>query len=136
MAPTDGRKVHRVMVIDDDDLDRYIITRSFQSLGDDVELIEVADATKAADTIRLSRPDLALLDMQMPGATGLDVLDALAADTLQSDPRPRVLMLSSSTRDIDRVTALKKGALAYHVKPATLDGFKVLAEHIKSTYLM
>ena len=136
MTPAQERKGFRVIIVDDDDLDRYIIARSFLSLADPVELIEVADATTAADAIRINQPDITLLDMQMPGATGFDVLDALVGGSATTDPRPPVLMLSSSTRDVDRQTALEKGAVAYHVKPATLDGFKELAEHIRSTYLM
>ncbi|MGD1886751.1 MAG: hypothetical protein ACFB01_06460, partial [Cohaesibacteraceae bacterium] len=77
MTPAQERKGFRVIIVDDDDLDRIIIARSFLSLADPVELIEVADATPAADAIRINHPDITLLAMQMPGATGFAVLAAL-----------------------------------------------------------
>ena len=125
-----------VLIVDDDELDRFVIARSFKALCDDLELIEVSDSTTAVDAIQTHQPDLTLLDLQMPGMTGIDVLEALSSDASQSNaPRP-ILMLSSSTRTIDRDQAIQKGATAYHVKPATMNGFKELAEHVRSTYLM
>jgi len=125
----------RVLVIDDDELDRFVIRRSFNALGTPVELIEVADSRQAVDAITTHQPDVTLLDIQMPNMDGFDVLDELGKLAEESSATRCVMMLSSSSRQDDRQRALKLGATDYRTKPSTLNDYIKLAEDIRQTYL-
>lgn len=126
----------RVLVVDDDELDRFVIRRSFNALGMPVELIEIADSRQAVDAIDRHEPDVTLLDIQMPNMNGFDVLTALRRKhrTSPAEPRP-VMMLSSSSQQADREKALALGATEYRTKPSTLNDYIRLAEDIRETYL-
>jgi CheY-like chemotaxis protein len=126
----------RVLVVDDDELDRFVIRRSFNALGMPVELIEIADSRQAVDAIDRHEPDVTLLDIQMPNMNGFDVLTALRRKhrTSPAEPHP-VMMLSSSSQQADREKALALGATEYRTKPSTLNDYIRLAEDIRETYL-
>jgi CheY-like chemotaxis protein len=126
----------RVLVVDDDELDRFVIRRSFNALGMPVELIEIADSRQAVDAIDRHEPDVTLLDIQMPNMNGFDVLTALRRKhrTSPAEPHP-VMMLSSSSQQADREKALALGATDYRTKPSTLNDYIRLAEDIRETYL-
>ena len=78
-----------------------------------VEVVgEAASGLEAIDLVRRERPDLLLLDVQMPGATGLEALEALAAD---GPPLPDVVFVTAY--DHHAVRAFELHALDYVVKP-------------------
>ena len=70
-----------------------------------------ADGETALERIRALRPDLVLMDIQMPGLTGLQVLRALAAD----GPYPAVIF--TTAYDEHAVTAFELHAVDYLLKP-------------------
>src|SRR4051794_8319523 len=83
----------------------------------------VLPAPSASDALRLCRynhPDLLLLDLALPDASGLDVLREIrSADGVESryDPRLPVIVLSGRGADTDRVRGLDSGADDYVTKP-------------------
>jgi DNA-binding response OmpR family regulator len=83
----------------------------------------VMPAPSASDALRLCRynhPDLLLLDLTLPDASGLDVLREIReADGIDSrfDPRLPVIVLTGRSGDTDRVRGLDSGADDYVVKP-------------------
>jgi len=83
----------------------------------------VMPAPSASDALRLCRynhPDLLLLDLSLPDASGLDVLREIReADGIDSrfDPRLPVIVLTGRSADTDRVRGLDSGADDYVVKP-------------------
>jgi DNA-binding response OmpR family regulator len=87
----------------------------------------VLPAPTAADALRFCRynkPDLLLLDLTLPDASGLDVLREIRrADGVQSrfDPRLPVIVLSGRSAITDRVRGLEAGADDYLVKPFSPD---------------
>jgi len=87
----------------------------------------VLPAPSAADALRFCRynkPDLLLLDLSLPDASGLDVLREIRrADGVQSrfDPRLPVIVLSGRSAITDRVRGLEAGADDYLVKPFSPD---------------
>ena len=122
----------RVLVVDDDELDRFVIRRSFKALRTPVDVIEVDDPRKATDAIRELRPDITLLDIQMPRMSGFEVLEALRErDDMAGG---RIMMLSSSAREHDRKRAFSLGVTDYRTKPSTLDDYIRLAEDIHAAY--
>jgi two-component system, OmpR family, phosphate regulon response regulator PhoB len=84
----------------------------------------VMPAPSASDALRLCRynhPDLLLLDLSLPDASGLDVLREIReADGVGSrfDPRLPVIILTGRSSDHDRVRGLDSGADDYVVKPS------------------
>src|SRR6476469_7802519 len=83
----------------------------------------VMPAPSASDALRLCRynhPDLLLLDLSLPDASGLDVLREIReADGIDSrfDPRLPVIVLTGRSGDTDRVRGLDSGADDYVIKP-------------------
>lgn len=93
--------------------DHEVVRRGLrQMLGEELEGAEFGEAGSVAETLEQLRRepwDLLVLDIHMPGRSGLDVLGEL-----QGDPRaPRVLVLSMAPEELYAVRALKKGAAAY-----------------------
>ncbi len=78
-------------------------------------ILEAYDGVRALDMARASRPDLALLDVQMPGLSGLEVCRRLrqASETA----RMRIVMLSAAGQQQDRARGLAAGADEYLTKP-------------------
>lgn len=100
---------HRVMIVDDHALLRMGIARIF---ADTVDIKVVADGDSYNDVMRAAESpgfDLLLLDLDMPGRSGIDVLKLFKKDY----PRIPVLILSMYPEDQYAVRALKAGAAGY-----------------------
>jgi DNA-binding response OmpR family regulator len=112
------REIASVVVCEDD-------TATLELLCDNLlaDRYGVLPAPSASDALRLCRykqPDLMLLDLTLPDASGLDVLQEIReADGVVSrfDPRLPVIVLSGRGADADRVRGLEFGADDYIVKP-------------------
>ncbi len=70
----------RILVVDDDDVDRMAVRRALRASGIDADVTEAEDATTALDRVQSSRYDCALFDFRMPGSDGLELLRRLRAD--------------------------------------------------------
>jgi two-component system nitrate/nitrite response regulator NarL len=115
MNPTSHAPVKslRVIVADDHALYRESIIRTLRAAGETV-VAEGADGASALALIRRHRPDVALVDLRMPGLDGIDVVAALARD----GPGVPVVLLSAFD-DAPLVRAgLQAGAAAYVTKDA------------------
>jgi DNA-binding NarL/FixJ family response regulator len=106
-----------VCLVDDQTLVRQGI-RSLLELSDSIRVIaEAGDGIQAVETIPRVKPDVVLLDMRMPGMSGLDVLNALAtAGTL-----PPTIILTTFDDDQLVLAGLKAGARGYLLKDVSLD---------------
>jgi two-component system, OmpR family, response regulator MtrA len=103
----------RIVVADDDADIRDLI--SFKLQQDGHEVIAVGDGAAAVETCRREVPDLAVLDVTMPGMGGLDVVRALRLDpSLAEVP---VILLTAHTRKSDIERGLTAGADDYLAKP-------------------
>jgi two-component system phosphate regulon response regulator PhoB len=100
----------RVLVVDDSTEAREAVRRALQREGFDVE--QAADGPAALETMARRAPDLVLLDLAMPGMSGLEVLVRLR----QTSTLP-VIVLSGRDDENVRVAALDMGADDYVVKP-------------------
>jgi two-component system nitrate/nitrite response regulator NarL len=78
---------------------------------------EAEDGRRALEDLRRLRPDVAVLDVKMPGLEGHAVLNAVIRDALPT----RVVLLSATVDDDEADAALHKGASAYLSKEATRD---------------
>ncbi|MBV6657862.1 MAG: response regulator [Devosiaceae bacterium] len=122
-----------VVLVDDDPLDRQVMARTLKELDVDLELIEVGDPLSAIQTIEGQSPDLTLLDIRMPIMDGFEILQTWKSR--QTNGAAPVLILSSSAFEGDQVRARELGADGYYTKPASLSGYRSLAEDLKHTYL-
>ena len=73
----------KVIVVDDDDVDRMAVRRSLKASGIDADVTEAADAETALACLKESRFDCALCDFRMPGSDGLELLRRLRAEGFQ-----------------------------------------------------
>jgi two-component system alkaline phosphatase synthesis response regulator PhoP len=86
---------------------------------EDYEVITVQDGNKALDAYRKSRPDLVILDVMLPGMSGLDVCQAIRSENEQVP----ILFLTAKGTSYDKVYGLKIGADDYLTKPFDLEEF-------------
>jgi CheY-like chemotaxis protein len=104
----------RVLVADDEDDIRALVGVAVRRAG--CELVaSVADGESALTSARVELPDLAVLDVSMPGRTGLEVCAALRQDP--STAAVRILLLSAGASPDDVARGLAVGADAYLPKP-------------------
>ena len=100
----------RVLVVDDEEPIRDLVSRYLAREG--LGVLTAADGDDALETVRRERPDVVVLDLNLPGLAGLEVCRRLR---VFSDAY--VLMLTARGEEIDRVVGLSVGADDYLVKP-------------------
>lgn len=105
----------KVLIIDDE----VKLTRSlsFALKHANIETIEAHDGYTGCQLVANNTPDIVLLDVRMPGRSGLEVLEWLA----QEHPDIPVIMMSAFDDTKDAVTAMKMGAVDYVSKPFDVD---------------
>lgn len=119
-APIDGAiggatgEPIRVMVVDDHPMWRDAVERDLQGAGFEVVGV-AADGHQAIARFPAARPQVVVLDLQIPGPSGVEVTSAVLAQ----DPSARVLILSASGEHGDVLEAVKAGAAGYLVKSAS-----------------
>jgi CheY-like chemotaxis protein len=116
----------RICLIDDDPDHVLIITRAIREHGDESTIHAASDGDEALAWLRSAEtlPDLVLLDINMPGLSGFDVLEALKADQrLKIVP---VVMLTSSDASADVARAYELGASGYISKPSYLHDLRAV----------
>lgn len=86
----------------------------------------VGDGLAALAAIRQQQPDLVLMDIQMPGLTGLQVLRALAED----GPRPGPAVIFTTAYDEHALTAFELHAVDYLLKPFSRERFDEAVQHV------
>jgi DNA-binding response OmpR family regulator len=104
----------RVLVADDEDDIRDLVCLAVAKAGCTV-VRSLADGAEALATARAELPELVVLDVSMPGATGLQVCEALRSDPATAGLRILLLSAGASSEDIAR--GLAAGADAYLPKP-------------------
>ncbi len=109
-----SRKI-RVLVVDDDEVLRGLIADQIARMGFDSS--RAASGEEALDAISKRDFDVVLLDIRMPGLSGLDTL----REVRKLEDPPEVIMLTADTSLGTGIEAMRLGAYDYLTKPATLD---------------
>jgi DNA-binding NarL/FixJ family response regulator len=105
-----------VMLVDDQNLVRKGV-RSLLELSEEIEVIaEAADGAEAIKTIPEVKPDVVLLDMRMPGKSGLDVLRELS----EAGSLPPTIILTTFDDDELLLAGIKAGAKGFLLKDVAL----------------
>lgn len=101
----------RVLVADDDATVLVLVRAAVENFG--MECLTATNGTSAIEEIRRARPDAAILDVNMPGMDGYEVLSAIRGEALPA----RVLLLTARQQETDVIRAFTLGADDYVVKP-------------------
>jgi CheY-like chemotaxis protein len=102
-----------VLICDDEEVMRALVRAVLE--GEDYAIAEARDGDESLELIRRLRPDLVILDMMMPGRSGLEVLKEIRGDPeLAGTP---VIMLTARAQASDREAVSRAGADRYLPKP-------------------
>ena len=107
------------LLVDDDEVFRTRLAKALQSRG--LTAHGVGDGAAALDWLNANSVDAAILDMRMPGASGLDLVPQLTA----MRPDIRIVVLTGYGSIATAVEAVRRGAINYLTKP--LDTDQILA---------
>src|SRR5688572_4038720 len=113
MRKKEMRMLPVVLIADDEASLRLLVRATIAS--DAYTLVEAADGDAAWQLVQEHRPAVALLDVQMPGRSGLEIARAIKADPALEGTH--VIMLTAQTQGRDVAAGLAAGADAYLTKP-------------------
>ena len=105
----------RVLVAEDDENARALLVDLLRELGHDV-VAEVGTGEQAIVSARTARPDVVLLDVHMPGQSGIQAAEAIAHEV---DEAAVVLLTGDSTLSLSDRDAAATSAIAFLAKPAS-----------------
>ena len=105
----------RVLIVDDDDLIATMLARGLGASGYTTRI--ASDPAIVLDEVRSFQPHVALLDVNLPGKSGIDLLQELQGLAAA----PQVVMLTADDSAETAVQAMKLGATDYLTKPFNLD---------------
>ena len=121
-----GQKI--ILSVEDDQAAFHLMTVGFNEVGGDFQLYHVEDGREALHFLRRSgrypnapKPNLVLLNLNLPRITGLEVLQEVKNDPMIQDIP--VVIFSSSDMDKDKAKCLAIGARKFITKPVGLDDF-------------
>lgn len=115
----------RLIVVDDVPLFRAGLTSALQGAGYDV-VGEAADGESAVAVAEIEQPDIVLLDVLMPGMSGIDALAKIQAVA----PEAAIVLLTGSESEEDLLEAVRLGARGYIVKDMPFDQLVVSINQI------
>ena len=119
----------RLLIVDDEEAARYGMRRALQTFGGDIAEAENAEAARAL--MRETKFDLLLLDVNLPGISGLEFLNELQRESQENKTQaPLVIIITAHGSERLAVQAVKSGAYDYLSKPFELDDLRADARHL------
>jgi two-component system nitrogen regulation response regulator GlnG len=116
--------INNILVADDEESMRWVLSKALKKKGFNVDLAR--DGDEALRMIKSSDYDLAILDIKMPGLSGLELLDRVRE--LKSDLLVVIMTAEASMKNA--VEAMKRGAYDYLTKPFDLDVIDAIIEKV------
>jgi DNA-binding NarL/FixJ family response regulator len=104
----------RILCVDDHTMIRKGLATVLEQESDMEVVANAADATEAIAKYRKHRPDITLMDLQLPGMSGFDAIKAIR----EEDPKAKIIVLTMYRGEADVARARSTGAAAYLVKNA------------------
>jgi chemotaxis family two-component system response regulator Rcp1 len=129
-------KSAQILLVEDNEGDALLTREALKDSKLHIELDRVCNGVEALSYLRregeyhsADRPDLILLDLNMPKMDGRQLLDILKNDPdLKSIP---VVVLTTSAAEMDIVKSYELQASCYITKPVDFDQFKIILDHLK-----
>jgi DNA-binding NarL/FixJ family response regulator len=121
-----GGKI-RILAVDDHPLIRQGIVGLVADQADMQIVAEASNGREAIQQFRAHRPDVTLMDLQMPEMSGLDAIMAIRGES----PEARIIVLTTYAGDVQALRAIQAGARAYLLKNAL---HKELLESIRAVH--
>jgi len=118
----------RLLIVDDEEAARYGIRRALSTFGYNVSEADSAEAARAL--IKQQEPDLMLLDVNLPGISGLDLLREIKS---ANGNGPLVIIVTAHGSERMAVEAVKAGAYDYLSKPFELDDLRLVIKNAAET---
>jgi two-component system, NarL family, response regulator len=123
---SNSAKVIRVLTVDDHPLLREGIAALVNAESDMTLIGEASNGQDAVEKFRQYRPDVTLMDLQMPGVNGIEAISRIHGEF----PEARIIVLTTYTGDVQVLAALRAGAKAYilkgHVHRELLDTIRAI----------
>ncbi len=124
----------KILIVDDNEGERFLIRRSLIKLGIEEESILTAkDGEEGLGLIMEHEPEVVLLDLNMPKVTGLELLHLIRRD--KKYPPPYIVMLTTSQREEDLGRSVLEGADGFSVKPNEPSKMKDILSAIKIFFI-
>ena len=120
----DTKRRHRVLVVEDED--NIALALDFLMTREGYDHSRVADGAEALPRIRATHPDLVLLEVMLPGASGYEICQGVRLDPNLADVK--ILMMTARGSSIERRKGLAIGADGFITKPFEL---KELREEVR-----
>jgi DNA-binding NtrC family response regulator len=117
----------QLLIVDDEEATRYGMRRALSGFGYEIEEAESVEAARAL--MSEHRPDLLLLDVNLPGTSGLEFLTELQ----QVENPPLVILITAHGSERMAVEAIKSGAHDYLSKPFELDDLRLVVKNALET---
>src|SRR5712671_1437748 len=118
----------RLLVVDDEEAARYGIRRALETSGYRIDEAESAEAARAL--MRDRKFDLLLLDVNLPGISGLEFLSELQTESAANKTEvPLVIIITAHGSERLAVQAVKSGAYDYIAKPFELDDLRLVVKN-------
>lgn len=102
----------RILVVDDHPFLREGVRAVIETQTDLVVVAEAESGAEAIEAYRTHRPDVVLMDLQMPGMHGVDAISAIRTEW----PDARIVVLTTYSGDVQALRALRAGASGYLLK--------------------
>ena len=116
--------LNRILVADDEESMRWVLSKALRKKGFSVDLAR--DGTEALRLIRENPYEMAILDIKMPGMTGLELLDRVR----ELRQELLVVIMTAEASMKNAVEAMKRGAYDYITKPFDLDVIDAIIEKV------
>ena len=118
----------RLMIVDDEEAARYGMRRALTTLG--YNITEAGSAEAARALLKQTEPDLVLLDVNLPGMSGLDFLREIKS---ANGNAPLVIIVTAHGSERMAVEAVKAGAHDYLSKPFEVDDLRLVVKNAAET---
>jgi DNA-binding NarL/FixJ family response regulator len=128
-AKCNARQAQRIVIVDDHPLFRKGLEQLINSSKDGFAVCgEASNAAEAMAVIRKIKPDLAIVDLSLPGANGIELIKNIRAEF----PKLPVLVVSMHDESLYATRALKAGAQGYVMKQEALENVIVAIQQVLS----
>ncbi|HVF54771.1 MAG TPA: sigma-54 dependent transcriptional regulator [Pyrinomonadaceae bacterium] len=127
-AEQENNETFRLLIVDDEEAARYGMRRALRDANYDIK--EAGSVEAARTSMAARRPDLMLLDVNLPGESGLDFLRQVSE---KPDESPLVILITAHGSERMAVEAIKIGAYDYLSKPFEVDELRLVVKNALET---